>query len=104
VAATLVTQPDKVQFYQGETERYKKEQAEIKQAAEKLEAESKEWDQRSEEQMHLHHRWALAATAMQIAIALSAIALLTRRSWLVYGVYAVAAIGAAFGALALAGI
>jgi uncharacterized membrane protein YwaF len=41
---------------------------------------------------------------MQIAIALSAIALLTRRSWLVYGVYAVAAIGAAFGALALAGI
>jgi len=104
VAATLVAQPDKVQFYQGETERYKKEQAEIKHAAEKLEAESKEWDQRSEEQMHLHHRWALAATAMQIAIALSAIALLTRRSWLVYGVYAVAAIGAAFGALALAGI
>ena len=104
VAATLVTQPDKVQFYQGETERYKKEQAEIKQAAEKLEAESKEWDQRSEEQMHVHHRWALAATAMQIAIALSAIALLTRRDWLVYGVYGVAAIGVALGVMAVAGL
>jgi uncharacterized protein HemX len=104
VAATLVTQPDKVAFYQGEVERYKKEKAEIKQAADKLEAESKQWDQRSEEQMHVHHRWALGATAMQIAIALSAIAVLTRRSWLVYGVYVVAVIGTAFGALAVAGV
>jgi lipopolysaccharide export LptBFGC system permease protein LptF len=104
VAATLVTQPDKVAFYQSEVERYKKDKAEIKQAAEKLEAESKQWDQRSEEQMHVHHRWALAATAMQIAIALSAIAVLTRRDWLVYGVYLVAVIGAVFGALAVAGL
>ncbi|HEX4585366.1 MAG TPA: DUF4337 domain-containing protein [Burkholderiaceae bacterium] len=104
VAATLVTQPDKVAFYQGEVERYKKEKAEIKQAADKLEAESKQWDQRSEEQMHVHHRWALGATAMQIAIALSAIAVLTRRTWLVYGVYVVAVIGTAFGALAVAGV
>src|ERR1700739_1899118 len=104
VAATLSTQPDKVQFYRDETERYKKEKAEIKQEADKLEAESKSWDARSEEQMHVHHRWALAATAMQIAIALSAIALLSRREWLAYGVYAVAAIGIVFGGLALAGV
>jgi hypothetical protein len=104
VAATLTTQPDKVQFYMGEIERYKKDKAQIKEVADKLEAESKQWDQRSEEQMHVHHRWALAATGMQIAIALSAIALLTRRNWLVYGVYAVAAIGVAFGALAVAGL
>jgi hypothetical protein len=104
VAATLAPQPDKVQFYRDESERYKKEKAEIKEAADKLEVESKSWDARSEEQMHVHHRWALAATAMQIAIALSAIALLTRREWLVYGVYAVAAIGAVFAGLALAGL
>jgi len=104
VAATLVTQPEKMQFYQNESERYKKEKAEIKQVADKLEAEYKEWDVRSEEQMHVHHRWALAATAMQIAIALSAIALLTRRSWLVYGVYAVAAIGGVLAAMAIAGV
>ncbi len=104
VAATLTTQPDKIQFYQSEIERYKKQKAEIKEVADKLEAESKDWDRRSEEQMHVHHRWALAATAMQIAIALSAIALLTRRAWLLYGVYAVAAIGAAFGGMAIAGL
>jgi len=104
VAATLVTQPDKMEFYRGENERYKKEQADIKTEADKLEAESKEWDRRSDEQMHVHHRWALAATGMQIAIALSAIALLTRRGWLVYGVYLVAAMGALFGALAIVGM
>jgi hypothetical protein len=104
VAATLVSQPDKAEFYRSESERYKKEQADIKAEADKLEAESKEWDRRSEEQMHVHHRWALAATGMQIAIALSAIALLTRRTWLVYGVGLVAAIGALFGALAIVGM
>jgi hypothetical protein len=104
LGVTLVSQPDKIEFYKGEVERYKKEKAEIKVVADKLEAESKEWDERSEVQMHLHHRWALGATAMQIAIALSAIALLTRRHWLLYGVYVVSAIGAAFGALAIAGL
>jgi lipopolysaccharide export LptBFGC system permease protein LptF len=104
VGATLATQPDRVQFYRGETERYNKEKTDLKQEADKLEAESKGWDARSDEEMHLHHRWALGATAMQIAIALSAIALLTRREWLVYGVYTVAAIGAVFGGLAIAGL
>jgi uncharacterized protein HemX len=104
VAATLTAKAEKVEFYQSEAARYKKEQTEIKEAADKLEAESKEWDRRSDEQMHVHHRWALGATAMQIAIALSAIAVLTRRDWLVYGVYAVAVIGAAFGGLAVAGL
>lgn len=104
VAATLTAQPDKVLFYQSEAERYKKQKAEIKEVADKLEAEYKEWDRRGEKQMHIHHRWALGVTAMQIAIALSAIAMLTRRDWLVYGVYAVAAIGLVFGGLAVAGI
>ena len=54
--------------------------------------------------MHVHHRWALGATAMQIAIALSAIAVLTRRGWLVYGVFAVAAVGAVFGAFGIVGM
>jgi lipopolysaccharide export LptBFGC system permease protein LptF len=101
---TLVTQPDKIEFYKGEAERYKNEKADIKKIADKLEAESKEFDERSAEEMHLHHRWALGGTAMQIAIALSAIALLTRRVWLVYGVAIVATIGLAFGALALLGM
>ena len=90
--------------FKAEAERYKKEQAEIKARADKLEDEVKEWDARSEEQMHQHHRWALGATAMQIAIALSAIALLSRKMWLLYGVGLVAVAGLVFGGMALMGM
>jgi Domain of unknown function (DUF4337) len=37
-------------------------------------AKSKNWDKRSDDEMHLHHRWAQATTALQISIALAAIA------------------------------
>jgi hypothetical protein len=102
LAIVLLPEDRKAQ-YQGEVERYKKEKAEIKLAAEKLDADSAEWDHRSDEQMHLHHRWAQATTALQISIALAAIALLTRRRWLEYGVYGVAGLGALLGVAALAG-
>jgi Na+/glutamate symporter len=72
----------KKEFYETEIKRYKEEKAEIKVNAEKLEAQSKEWDQKSDEQMHQHHRWAQATTTLQVAIAMAAIALLTRKSWL----------------------
>jgi len=87
-------------FYTEEIARYKKEKNEIKLGAEKLEAEAKDWDQKSDGQMHQHHRWAQATTALQIAIALAAIALLTRKRWVEYGTYGVAGIGAVVGVLA----
>lgn len=62
--------------------RYEGEKAEIKVAAEKLERESAEFDKKSEAQMHQHHRWAQATTALQIAIAMAAMALLTKQRWL----------------------
>jgi hypothetical protein len=101
LAIVLVADERKPQFQQ-EVERYKKEKGEIKQAAEKLEAESKDWDLQSEAQMHLHHRWAQATTALQISIALAAMALLTRRTWLKWGMVGVASVGLALGALAVA--
>ena len=100
---TLAPAQDKQDFYRGEAERYKKEKEEIKTKAEQIEAESKNWDERSEAQLHVHHRWALATTLLQIAIALSAIALLTRKGWLLYGVYTVAGLGLVVGVAALAG-
>ncbi len=87
-------------FYQDEVKRYKTEKGEIKLAAEKLEAQSKEFDDKSAEQMHQHHRWAQATTALQIAIAMAAIALLTRRKWLEYAVFAMSSVGLVLGALA----
>jgi hypothetical protein len=86
--------------YKAEVERYKTEKAKIMEDAKKLEAESLDWDKKSEAQMHQHHRWAQAMTAEQIAISLAAITLLTRKKWLEYGAYAVAAVGVAVGALA----
>jgi hypothetical protein len=101
LAAVLVA-PERQEAYRSEVTRYKGEKAEIQKAAEKLEAESKAFDAQSDALMHEHHRWAQATTFLQIAIALSAIALLTRRNWLQWGVYGVAAFGAVLGALAIA--
>ena len=49
--------------------------------------------------MHVHERWALATTLLQIAIALSAITLLTRKRWLLAAVYGSTALGLVTGVL-----
>lgn len=92
---------DKKATYQAKVERYDKEKNEIKAVADGLEAEAKEWDTKSDEQMHLHHRWAQATTVLQISIALAAIALLTRKRWLEYAMYLAGAAGGAVGVLAM---
>ena len=101
LAVVLVTSDEKRAKYVEEIDRYKKEKNEIKEKAEALKKESAEFDHMSAEQMHLHHRWAQATTALQVAIALAAIALLTRKKWLEWGMYGVAAIGLGVGTLAL---
>jgi Na+/glutamate symporter len=87
-------------FYVEEIKRYKTEKAEVMAEAKKLDAESSEWDKKSDEQMHQHHRWAQATTALQIAIAMAAIALLTKKRWLEYAVGGVSLVGIALGGLA----
>jgi Na+/glutamate symporter len=86
--------------YREEVERYKKEKADIKREAEALEARSTEWERQSDEQLHQHHRWAQATTALQISIALAAMALLTKRRWLEWGMFGVAGLGLALGVAA----
>ena len=92
---------DKKPVYQGKIDRYEKEKNEIKLGAEKLETEATTWDKSSDEQMHQHHRWAQATTVLQVSIALAAIALLTRKRWLEYGMFALAGVGVIIGALAM---
>jgi Na+/glutamate symporter len=98
--AMVLVADDRKPAYQKEVERYKLEKAEIKLSADKLEAEATDWDRKSEEQMHRHHRWAQATTALQVSIALAAIALLTKKKWLEWGMFGVGALGAVIGALA----
>jgi Na+/glutamate symporter len=88
-------------FYADEIKRYKAEKADVKKDAEKLETTYKEWDKKSDDEMHQHHRWAQATTVLQIAIALAAIALLTRRRWLEWGMFAAGGAGAVIGVLAM---
>ncbi len=89
-----------VAHYKGEVARYQAEKQDIKKEAEKWEDSSRQWNHKSDEAMHEHHQWALATTAEQIAIALAAITLLTRKRWLQGTAYGVAGIGIALGAFA----
>ena len=92
---------DKKVGYQGRIDRYESEKTTIKAGADRLEAESLAWDKSSDEQMHQHHRWAQATTVLQVSIALAAIALLTRKKWLEYGMFGLAAVGLVLGGLAM---
>ena len=86
--------------YQAKVERYEKEKGDIKLIAEKLENEATEWDHQSDEQMHQHHRWAQATTVLQVAIALAAIALLTKKKWLEYAMFGAGGLGVVVGGFA----
>lgn len=99
LAVALNSGENKEKYLQ-EVERYKAEKADIKKEAEKLEDEVKEFNVKSDESMHLHHRWAQAMTAVQIAISLAAITLLTRKKWLNYATYVAAGAGTVLAALA----
>jgi hypothetical protein len=91
--SVVLTHGDDQEKFKQAIERYKKEKEEIKLDAEKLEAEAKASDHHSNLEMHVHERWALATTLIQIAIALSAITLLTRKRWMLVGVYGSTALG-----------
>ncbi len=91
----------KKEFYESEVKRYKSEKGDIKKDAEKLEAEAKAWDEKSDQQIHQHHRWAQATTALQVSIALAAIALLTRKNWLRKAMYAMGLLGVGIGGAAV---
>ncbi|WP_050479374.1 DUF4337 domain-containing protein [Herbaspirillum rhizosphaerae] len=86
--------------YTAAAERYKSEKEDIRKAAEKLEEQSKEWDELSEVKLHQHHRWAQSMTAIQIAISLAAITLLTRKNWLKRISYTAAGASVILGTLA----
>jgi Na+/glutamate symporter len=98
LALVLVPENKKAEVRR-EIDRYKAEKAEIQEGADRLEAEARDWEQRSEVEMHRHHRWAQATTTLQVAIAMAAMTLLTRRRWLELGLYGVAGVGGLLGAL-----
>ena len=101
LAVLLVSNPELAEAQKAEVRRYQAEKAEIKKEAEDIEELSKKSDELSERDMHLHHRWALATTLIQIAIALAAIALLAEKKWLEFATGCAAACGILAAAMAL---
>lgn len=99
--AVALNEGERRRHYEEEATRYKAEKDEIKKEAEAIEAEVAEFDHKSEAAMHLHHRWAQAMTAVQVAISLAAITLLTKKRWLFWGAWGTAALGALLAAAAL---
>ena len=97
--SVTLTKGEERQKFEQAIERYKQEKEEIRGEAEKLEAASRVAEDKSAAEMHVHERWALATTLLQIAIALSAVTLLTRRRWLLGAVYGSTALGLVTGIL-----
>ncbi len=67
-----------------DAKRYKSEGEEIQKKATELEKDVRENNEECEHLMHKHHKFAITVTLLQISIALSAIAALTRRKELWY--------------------
>lgn len=98
LSVTLTSGEDKEKFSK-DVARYQQEKVEIKAAAEKLEQAAEDANKKSEIEMHVHERWAMGTTLLQVAIALAAIALLTRKRWMLVGVYGSTALGLAAGVM-----
>ena len=100
LGATLTT-GDVAERYKSEAKRYNDEKKDIQKKAEELEKAGQDANVHAEQSMHVHHRWAQSMTLIQVAIALAAIALLTRKKWLQWGVYLAGAGSVGLAALAI---
>lgn len=97
--SVVLTTGEAQQKFKQAVDRYQLEKAEIKLQAEKLEADVDTANKSSELEMHVHERWALATTLLQISIALAAITLLTRKRWMLFGVFGASGVGLVVGAM-----
>jgi len=79
----------------GEAKRYEADTKAIETEARRYEEKKNEDNERSEALMERHHRFAFSVTLLQVAIALSAIAALTRRRLMWYAGLAISVLGAA---------
>ena len=91
-AALAQTEESKAHFL-ADKAKQDAQKTEIEKEAKKLQAESRKLGEESEAKLHPHERLALALTFIQVAVALSAITILTRKKWLIWGALASAAIG-----------
>jgi fatty acid desaturase len=90
------SRPDEAKKMRVEAEHYKAEQAEVEKQARELEAAVREAGKAADESLERHHQFAISVTVFQVAIALAAIAALTRRKPLWFVSLAVGVAGLVF--------
>jgi hypothetical protein len=93
--AALSNVPEVKSRFMADKVQQDKGKADVQVEARKLETESRELSEESAAKLRPHERLALALTFIQIAIALAAITVLTRRRWLLWGSVGAAAVGIA---------
>lgn len=87
------TLPDVRAKYAAQLAKLEKEKTDIALEAKKLQERARVLSEQSEAKLRPHERLALAMTFIQIAVALAAITVLTRRTWLLWGSVASASVG-----------
>jgi hypothetical protein len=102
--AVGATNPAQATKLREEASHYKEEQAEVEKRARELEAKVEEAGKAADESLERHHQFAISVTIFQVAIALAAIAALTRRKPLWFVSLAVGAGGLVFFLRGLVGV
>ena len=101
---SLIATDDKVrEKFKADAERYAKEKEDIQKDAQELVKKAQEKEHEAHANLVPHERMSLGTALMQVAVAMAAITLLTRKNWLFSAALAFAAAGigvAAWGALA----
>lgn len=97
-AALQAADPTQKASLLADARHYEMEKEQVRQNAEKFQAEAGKLDAEANALLKPHHKMALAMALVQIAIALASITVLTRKRWLLAG-----AVGAALIAVATAG-
>jgi Domain of unknown function (DUF4337) len=100
-AAWLAAGKEPPEEHGAKKERYAEEQREIENKAREIEKERDAKEHEAEHLMHLHHRFAAGVAFFQVAIALGAVAALTRKRPVWFLSMAVGAIGIGFFAVAI---
>jgi hypothetical protein len=71
--------PELAARWQGEADRERATQKEVKEEADAEDARVEDMDEKASHKLHVHHQFAKSVTVFQVSIALAAIAALTRR-------------------------
>lgn len=99
--AALTLDPAVKSHFLAEKVKLDKEKDDIQKEAQSLQAESKKLGSESDAKLRPHERLALAMSFIQIAVALAAITVLTKKRWLLWGSVGSAVVGLVTAASAL---